>query len=98
MTDTYVKFRGTNASVENPEIGLGDYVEFKGSGRCVGVGTEERADGEQRPTVTVKVEEIDLGDVSPAPKDDQLPFDQGDEPDLADDDQDDDQDDDEAAV
>lgn len=85
MTETFIKFRGTSASVEDPDIGLGDHVEFSGSGKCVAVGTEERADGEQRPTVTVKVEEIDLGDVSPAPKDDQLPFDEDDEPVLADD-------------
>lgn len=78
MTETYVKFRGTNASVEDPEIGLGDRVTFTGLGRCVGTGTEERADGEQRPVVTVKVEEVELGDVTKAPKGDQLPFDEDD--------------------
>lgn len=74
MTETYVRFRGTNASVEKLEIGLGDRVEFTASGECVAIGTEKRADGEERPVVTVKVDEVDLGDVTERPVDDQLPF------------------------
>lgn len=90
MTETYVKFRGTNASVEDPEVELGDRVEFSGYGRCVGTGTEERADGEQRPTVTVKVEEVQLGEISKGEKDGQLSLVE-DAGDLADDDDDDDE-------
>lgn len=74
MTETYVRFRGTNASVEKLEIGLGDRVEFTASGECVAIGTEKRADGEERPVVTVKVDEVDLGDVTERAVDDQLPF------------------------
>ncbi|MDN5854344.1 MAG: hypothetical protein L0K86_16120 [Actinomycetia bacterium] len=91
MTDTFIKFRGTNASVEDPDIGLGDYVAFTGSGRWGLDGTPERADREKRPVGAIKVEEVELGEVSKAPKDDQLPFDD-DEPALGED-EDEDEDD-----
>lgn len=83
MTDTYITFNGANASVEKaPDIGLGDRVDFSGFGECVRVATEKRSDGEQRPVITIKVAEVDLGDISPAPKDDQLPFDETPEDEL----------------
>jgi hypothetical protein len=88
VTETYVKMRGANASVNDPQITLGDRVEFSGMGECVAVGTEKRADGEERPVVTIKVEEVDLGDVTKPPKDDQLPFE--DDEQASDDDEDDD--------
>ncbi|QJY46682.1 hypothetical protein [Pseudonocardia broussonetiae] len=75
MTETYVRFRGTNASVDKLDIGLGDRVEFTASGECVAIGTEKRADGEERPVVTVKVDEVELGDVTEGSRDEQLPFD-----------------------
>lgn len=79
MTETYVRFRGTNASVDTLDIALGDRVQFTASGECVHIGTEKRADGEQRPVVTVKVDEVELGDVTEAEKVDQLPFDASDD-------------------
>lgn len=79
MTETYVRFRGTNASVDKLDIALGDRVEFNAAGECVAIGTEKRADGEERPVVTVKVDEVHLGDVTEAPRDEQLPFDKDDD-------------------
>jgi hypothetical protein len=72
--ETYIKFRGANASAENPGIQLGDRVEFTGIGECVSVATEKRGDGEQRPVIAVKVLEVDLGEITKAPTDEQLPF------------------------
>lgn len=91
MTETYIRFRGANASVENPEVGLGDRVEFSGYGRCVFDGTEERGDGEKRPVLAIKVEEVEIGDVSKEPKDGQLSL-VADDTELADDDEDEDED------
>lgn len=79
VPETYVKFRGANASAENPGIGLGDLVAFSGTAECVQIGTEKRADGEQRPVVAVKVIEVDLGEITKAPDDEQLPFAEDDE-------------------
>lgn len=76
MTDTYVTFNGATASVDDLKIDLGDRVKFSGYGECVKVGTEKRADGEQRPVVTIKVEDVEVGDIDPAPIEDQLPFDE----------------------
>lgn len=74
---TYVKFNGANASVDDdPEIELGDVVRFSGMGECIKVSREIRGDGERRPVITVKVGDIELGEVIPAPKEDQLPFDE----------------------
>lgn len=75
-TETFVKFNGASASVEKPDIQLGDIVEFTGMGECVRVATEKRSDGERRPVITVKVGEVELGEVVKAPKDEQLPFDE----------------------
>jgi hypothetical protein len=80
--DTYVKFRGANASTENPGIELGDRVEAIVIGECVAVGTEKRGDGERRPVVSVKVVDVELGAVTKPPKEDQLPFDEDDTPAL----------------
>lgn len=74
--ETYVKFRGANASAADPGISLGDRVTFTGVGECVSVATEKRGDGEQRPVVAVKVAEVQLGEIVKAPTDDQLPFDE----------------------
>lgn len=73
MTEKFVKFNGTNASVEAPEVvKLGDRIEFSGAGVVSFIGDELRGDGEERPVLTLKVQEVELGDVSPAPEDPQL--------------------------
>ncbi|OJY47630.1 hypothetical protein [Pseudonocardia sp. 73-21] len=80
MTETFVKFRGMKSTGENvPEIALGDIMTFSGSAECVQIATEKRADGEERPVIGMRVMEVDLGSVSPAPKDEQLPFEDDDD-------------------
>lgn len=81
MTDapeTFIKFRGMKAAGETPDIALGDVMAFSGVAECVQVGTEKRADGERRPVIGMRVMEVDLGEVTPAPKDEQLPFNEDD--------------------
>lgn len=73
-TETFVKFNGASASVESPDIALGDVVKFSGMGECVRVATEKRSDGERRPVITVKVGDVELAGVIKAPKEDHLPF------------------------
>jgi hypothetical protein len=75
-TETYVKFNGANAAADNPGIELGDRVVFSGVGECVGVGIEKRGDGERRPVVKVKVLDVELGEITKPPRDEQLPFDE----------------------
>ncbi|TAK32293.1 MAG: hypothetical protein EPO40_02920 [Myxococcaceae bacterium] len=70
----YVKFRGMQAAAMTPDIALGDLMRFSGLAECVQLGTEKRADGEQRPVVGMRVVEVELGEITAAPKDEQLPF------------------------
>lgn len=74
MTESYVTFRGAAAKIEELKAELGDRVEFSGVGEVTHVGTEKREDGERRPIVKIKVLEVDVDGVAPAPKDEQLPF------------------------
>lgn len=80
MTETYVKFRGMKAAAEGlPVPGLGDIQTFNVTAECVSVGTEKRADGEQRPVIGMRVVEVEPGEITEAPKDEQLPFTEDDE-------------------
>lgn len=86
-TGTYYSFRGMKAADESGTVDppeLGDIQEFVVTAECVGEGIELRADGERRPVLKMKVTDVQLGKVSPAPKTDQLPFE--DEPPLPSDD------------
>lgn len=77
----YVKFRGMKAADGVPDdIALGDVQEFTGRAECVHIGTEKRADGEQRPVIGMRVLDVELGDVTPAPRDGQLALDEDDTP------------------
>jgi hypothetical protein len=79
VPDTYIKFRGMKAATnEIPEVSLGDMQTFTVTAECVQTGTEKRADGEERPVIGMKVMEVELGEITPAPKDDQLPFNEDD--------------------
>lgn len=78
--EAYVRFRGMKAAEEMPEIALGDVMKFSGIAECVQLGTEKRADGEQRPVVGMRVVEVELGEITAAPKDEQLPFEDDDAP------------------
>ena len=80
MTETFVRFRGMKSAGEDvPTLALGDVLDFTGRAECVSIGTEKRADGEQRPVIGMRVMEVDLGDVTPAPKDEQLAFNEDDD-------------------
>lgn len=72
--DAYVKFRGMQAAEQSIDVALGDHVQFSGTAECVQIGQEKRADGEQRPVIGMRVMEVELGPVSKAPVDEQLPF------------------------
>lgn len=72
--DAYVKFRGMQSTEGSPEVSLGDLMKFSGVAECVAIGTEKRADGEQRPVIGMRVMEVDLGPVTKASVDEQLPF------------------------
>lgn len=78
MTDapeTYIKFRGMKAAAEGiPTPDLGDIQTYTVTAECVQVGTEKRADGEKRPVIGMRVVEVEPGEITPAPKDEQLPF------------------------
>jgi hypothetical protein len=73
--EVYIKFRGMKAGADDiavPE--LGDIMEFAVTAECVSVGTEKRADGERRTVIGMRVMEVEPGEISKAPTDDQLPF------------------------
>jgi hypothetical protein len=73
VTETYIKFRGMKAAAEDmPVPGLGDVQAFTVTAECVSVGTEKRADGEQRPVIGMRVMEVDPGEITKAPTDTQL--------------------------
>lgn len=78
-TKTFMKFRGMNAIGEDLTIpALGDIQTFTVTAECVSTGTEKRADGEKRPVIGMRVIEVEPGAITPAPKDEQLPFDEDD--------------------
>lgn len=80
MTETFVRFRGMKSTGEDvPAMALGDHMRFSGVAECVQIAQEKRADGEERPVIGMRVLEVDLGEVTEAPKDEQLPFDEGDD-------------------
>jgi hypothetical protein len=78
--EAYIKFRGMRAASGDVRPGLGDVVAFTGTAECVQVGEEKRADGEQRPVIGMRVLDVELGDVTPAPRDGQLALDEDDTP------------------
>lgn len=83
MTDgpeTYIKFRGMKAAADGlPVPDLGDVQTFSVTAECVSVGTEKRADGEKRPVIGMRVMEVEPGEITKAPTDNQLPFEDDDE-------------------
>jgi hypothetical protein len=83
MTETFYRFRGASTATEDDAaVDLGDRRTITLQAECVAVGTEMRADGERRPVISMRVLEVEFGDVTPAPVDDQLPLDAAEDDDL----------------
>lgn len=92
--ETYFNFTGMKASGNFKQLpALGDRMEFRIVAECnVEPHLKLMKDGHRRPLVGMNVMEIEPGEITRSPKDDQLPFDEADEPAVGDDDEDDDED------
>lgn len=80
--ETFVRFTGMKAAgIVNELPALGGRMKFSGIAECVKEPHHElMADGHHRPVVGMKVIEVELGEVTPAPEGDpKLPFNEGDE-------------------
>ncbi|MBN9108600.1 MAG: hypothetical protein J0I34_07435 [Pseudonocardia sp.] len=76
--ETFVRFTGMKAAAIVEELPtLGGRMRFSGIAECVKEPHHElMADGHHRPVVGMKVIEVELGEVTPAPEGDpQLPYD-----------------------